>query len=97
MNAFLSRALLLVTSHVTSNVRVEVKEGADSASLTNHTLAYHVLPEDTFKKEDTSYTVSCLYSMDLVKNATDGLWKIKKWDFNILWTTGDRAITSPDA
>lgn len=82
----------LVTTHITSNIRIELKDGADTASMTAHAIAYHVSPDDALKLEDTSYTASCLYFIDLVKDSNNGLWKIKKWEIKILWTTGDRAV-----
>lgn len=85
------KAFVLVTTHITSNIRIKMKDSADTASMTAHALSYHVRPEDTLKPEDTSYTAASLYSIDLVKD-DDGLWKFKKWEMRILWTTGDKAI-----
>lgn len=89
---FFDKAFDLVTTHVSSNIRVELEDGADTASLTAHVIAYHVRPEDALSLEDTSYTVACLYFMDLVRDGSDGLWKIKKWQLKYLWTTGDRGV-----
>ncbi|KAF1957988.1 hypothetical protein CC80DRAFT_491298 [Byssothecium circinans] len=68
----------LATSHVTSNIRVELRDSADTAYMTANALSYHVRPDDALKPEDTSYTASSLYFIDLVKDSNDGLWKIKK-------------------
>lgn len=86
------RLFVLVTTHNISSVRVDVKDGASSANLTAHAISYHVRPEDAFKQEDTSYTASSLYNIDLVKDEDDGLWKIKRWEAKVLWTTGDRSV-----
>lgn len=86
------RLFVIVTTHVISNIRVELDDGETSASLTAHAISYHIQPQDAFKPEDTSYTASSLYRIDLVKDMGDGLWKIKKWEANVLWTTGDRAV-----
>ncbi|RYP15612.1 hypothetical protein DL765_005591 [Monosporascus sp. GIB2] len=91
ISEFFLKVFVLATTHFTSNIRIELKDGADTASMTAHALAYHVRPDDALKQEDTSYTVSSLYFIDLVKDSNDGLWKIKKWEIKILWTTGDRA------
>ncbi|KIW90620.1 uncharacterized protein Z519_08403 [Cladophialophora bantiana CBS 173.52] len=88
----MSRVFLLVTTHFITNIRVELKDVADTASMTAHAVAYHVRPDDAFKPEDTSYTAGCLYFMDLVRDSTDGLWKIKKWEIKIQWTSGDKAV-----
>jgi hypothetical protein len=92
INEFFQRVFVLVTSHVISNIRIEVEDSADTASMTAHAISYHVRPDDALKPEDTSYTASSLYSIDLVKDTDEGLWKIKKWDMKILWTTGDIAV-----
>lgn len=92
ISEFFLKVFDLVTTHVTSNIRIELKDGADTASMTAHALAYHVRPDDALKPENTSYTASCLYFIDLVKDSNDSLWKIKKWELKIQWTTGDRAI-----
>jgi hypothetical protein len=92
VNEFFLKVFVLVTTHIISNIRTELKDGADTAHVAAHGLAYHIQPNDALKLEDTSYTASCLYFMDLVKDSKDGLWKIKKWEIKILWTTGDRAV-----
>ncbi|OBT67635.1 hypothetical protein VE03_03824 [Pseudogymnoascus sp. 23342-1-I1] len=92
ISAFFLKVFALVTTHVTSNIRVELKDGANTASLTAHVIAYHVRPDDALTPEDTSYTVASLYNIDLIKDGDDGLWKIKKWGLQILWSTGDKAI-----
>jgi hypothetical protein len=89
ISEYFSRVFDLITTHIVSNTRIELKDGADTASMTANALSYHVRPDDAFKPEDTSYTASCLYNIDLVRDSADGLWKIKKWEFRILWTTGD--------
>jgi hypothetical protein len=91
VNEFIKGAFVVVTSHTISNIRVELS-GADTASMTASAISYHIRPEDALKPEDTSYTASSLYNIDLVKDSKDGLWKIKTWNFKILWTTGDRAV-----
>jgi len=92
ISAFFERLYTLVTLHMVSNVRVALEDGADKASLTAHAVAYHVRPEEAHTQEDTAYTAGNLYFIDLVKDAADGLWKIKRWEIRTLWTTGDRAV-----
>ncbi|KAJ4346682.1 uncharacterized protein N0V89_010613 [Didymosphaeria variabile] len=92
ISEFFERVFHIVTTHVISNIRVEVPDGVDTASLTAHAISYHMREEDALKVEDTSYTASSLYDIELVRDESDGLWKIKKWGFQILWTTGDRAV-----
>jgi hypothetical protein len=92
ISAFVDRVFEIITTHVISNVRIAVEDGADTATLSAHAISYHVRPEDALKVEDTSYTAGSLYDIKLVRNADDGLWKIKRWGIEILWTVGDRAV-----
>lgn len=92
INETMSKVFQLVTTHFITNIRVELKDAANTAFMTAHAIAYHVRPEDAYKPEDTSYTAGCLYFIDLVKNDSDGLWKIKKWVIKIQWTSGDIAV-----
>jgi hypothetical protein len=82
----------LTTTHFITNVRVSLKDGADTASLTAHAMAYHIRPEDAFQPENKSFTTAGLYFVDLVKDSKDGLWKIKKWTLKLKWTEGDRSV-----
>lgn len=86
------RLFVMVTTHAISNIRVKLEDGKREASLTAHAISYHVRPEDAFKSEDTSYTASSLYTIGLVMGEGDGLWKIRKWEAKVLWTTGDREV-----
>jgi hypothetical protein len=61
------------------------------AKLTANCMSYHVKPEDAMKVEDTSYTASSLYFIDLVKDG-EGVWRIERWEIRVLWTTGDIGI-----
>jgi hypothetical protein len=87
----------VVTLHSITNIRVELRdEDAFAASLTAHAIAYHMRPDDAFKPEDASYTAGSLYFIDLVKDQTDGMWKIKTWRIQVQWTTGDTKVLHPD-
>lgn len=89
---FFQRVFVLVTTHLIGNIRVEMTDGADTASMTAQALAYHIRPEEAFSPKDTSYAASCLYFIDLVRDSNDGLWKINKWELRMLWSTGNRAV-----
>jgi ketosteroid isomerase-like protein len=92
IEAYFQRVFELVTSHMTSNIRIQIHEGGETATLTAHAMAYHVRPEDAFKEADTSYTAANLYDIEVVRVAGEGVWRIKKWDIKVLWTTGDRGV-----
>ncbi|RYO79237.1 hypothetical protein DL763_009356 [Monosporascus cannonballus] len=54
ISEFFLKVFVLVTAHVISNIRIELKDGADTASMTTHALACHVRPDDVLKQEDSS-------------------------------------------
>ena len=92
IDAMMDRVFAIVTTHTVSNIRVEVKgDDADTAQITAHAISHHVREEDATKLEDTSYTASSLYDIELVK-VEAGLWKMKTWLIRVLWTVGDPAV-----
>jgi antirestriction protein ArdC len=86
---------VLHTQHLISNIRIEVKDGGREAYLTCSAMSYDVKEEDAFEKEDTSYTASSVYEIEMVQG-DDGLWRIKKWDISVRWTVGDIKVLHPD-
>jgi len=81
----------LTTLHQISNVRVDLKDGADTARLTANAVAHHYRPEDAFKPERLSYVSGGQYDVGLVRDK-DGLWKIKDWTLKMTWSEGDSAV-----
>ncbi|KAF2736212.1 hypothetical protein EJ04DRAFT_575529 [Polyplosphaeria fusca] len=91
IDAFFARLFSLVTTHMTSNMRIEIKEGGDEAEMSAHAMSYHVREEDALKEEDTAYRAANLYDVGLVRGE-GGEWRIRRWGIKVLWTTGDRAV-----
>jgi hypothetical protein len=79
------------TMHMISNVRVDVKDGASTASLTAYGQAQHCLPGKGRDPNSPKFMSGGEYFVDLVKER-DGLWKIKKWTMKVIWSQGDRSI-----
>ena len=75
-----------------SNVRVDVKDGADTASLTAYALAQHCPPGKGKEPDASKYLAGGEYCIDLIKDEADGLWKIKKWVLNVIWSQGDASV-----
>ena len=71
-----------------SNVRVDVKDGANTASLTANALAQHCPPGKGKEPDAPKFLVGSEYGIDLIRDETDGLWKIKKWVLDVLWRQG---------
>jgi hypothetical protein len=80
------------TTHMISNVRVDVKDGASTAYLTANALAQHCPPGKGEELDGPKYLAASRYFIDLVKDESDGLWKIKKWAMKIVWTQGDASV-----
>ena len=80
------------TSHMVSNVRVDVKDGANTASLTANALAQHCPPGKGKEPDAPKFLVGSEYRIDLIRDETDGLWKIKKWVLDVLWRQGDALV-----
>lgn len=87
-----NKVMPLHTTHFITNVRVDLKDGADTAYVTATVLACHYKAEDAFLPERKAYATAGLYYMDMVKDSSSGLWKIKKWTLKMNWTEGDRSI-----
>jgi hypothetical protein len=93
ISALFEPAFRVVTTHVISNIRISLEHAdADKARMTAHAISYHVRPEDALKEEDTSYTASSLYDIEVVRIREEGVWKMKRWEMNVLWTVGDRGV-----
>ncbi len=80
------------TTHMISNVRVDVRDGADTASLTAYALAQHCPPGKGKEPDAPKYLVGGEYWIDLVRDEGDGLWKIKKWVLDVIWRQGDASV-----
>jgi hypothetical protein len=91
INAFLIGKIgPMDTTHMPTNVRIELKDGASDAKLTAYALAQHAAPGTGPKEDSPKYLTGCRYYLDLVKK--DGLWKISKFRMRVVWTQGDAAV-----
>lgn len=88
----LGRIGAMDSTHMMSNIRVDVKEGADTAFLTAYVLAQHCAPGKGKEPNSPKYLVGAEYWIDLVRDDVDGLWKIKKWVLDAIWTEGDSSV-----
>jgi len=80
------------TTHMISNVRVDFKDGADTASLTAYALAQHCPPGKGKEPDAPKYLVGGEYWIDLMRDEMDGQWKIKKWVLDVIWRQGDASV-----
>ncbi|KAK9364639.1 hypothetical protein V1509DRAFT_572598 [Lipomyces kononenkoae] len=80
------------TTHTVSNIRVDLKDGASTASLTAHAVAQHCPPGRGKEPDGPKFLSGSTYFIDLVKDESDGLWKIAKYAMKIIWTQGDASV-----
>ncbi|QKX59858.1 uncharacterized protein TRUGW13939_07000 [Talaromyces rugulosus] len=90
--AVFKRIGALDTTHFTTNIRIDLKDGSDKASLTSYTLAQHYRPGEGHNPEGQQLLTGGLYYVDLEKDKGDGLWKVKKWTIKFIWSEGDMSI-----
>lgn len=89
---FLDHVGPMDTLHMVSNVRVDVKDGADDASLTAYVSAQHCPPGKGRSPDGPKYLTGGEYWVDLVRDKESGLWKIKKWVVKTVWCRGSVSV-----
>jgi hypothetical protein len=75
------------TTHMISNVRIELKDGAENAKLNCYALAQHCPPGTGRDGAGKKYLAASEYWVDVVKEG--GEWRIEKWVMKVIWTQGD--------
>ncbi|KAL9112921.1 MAG: hypothetical protein Q9227_002785 [Pyrenula ochraceoflavens] len=91
-NFLLSHIGPMNTTHMATNIRIEMQDGSDSAHLKALALNQHFRPGTGTELGSQNYFVGGEYSIDLTKDAKDGLWKINKWVLNVFWRQGDPTL-----
>jgi len=79
------------TQHLLTSIRIDIKEGADTAHLTANALAQHYRPAQGQVPDAERMLAGSTYDVQVVKEA-DGQWKIKTWVLKIIWTEGSWAV-----
>ena len=88
----------MATTHSISNIRIEVKDDvATTASMTANAVARHQRQGTGEDPTAPHLTAGGIYTVDLVKDSSDGLWKMKKWVLNTIWRDGDASVMARDA
>ncbi|KAI8721648.1 SnoaL-like domain-containing protein [Fusarium sp. LHS14.1] len=82
----------LDTTHMVSNVRIDLKDGADTAKMTAHALAQHYRKGEGWKPGAERFLTGNMYWIDLIKDKSDGLWKMTKFHMKAIWGEGDASI-----
>ncbi|KAH6843236.1 hypothetical protein B0I37DRAFT_384023 [Chaetomium sp. MPI-CAGE-AT-0009] len=79
------------TTHNTAMVRVNLKDGADTATLTALSTAQHCPAGMGRDPTSPKYTSCGEYSVDLIKDES-GIWRIKKLVLRVVWIQGDPSL-----
>ena len=83
------------TGHVASSFQVEMKENGKLAELTAIAVAYHYKKGEGSVAGKAGLTVGNRYTMEVIEEATEGLWKIRKAEIKNLWCEGDLGVFAP--
>lgn len=89
-----TRVLKLDTMHTISNIRIDVKDGANTARLSAFALAQHCPLGRGVEPDGPKFVGAGEYIIDLVLDKADNLWKVKKWVLDLIWTQGDPSVTA---
>ncbi|KAA8644079.1 hypothetical protein EYZ11_005448 [Aspergillus tanneri] len=84
--------MTLDTTHYVTNIRIHVLDGASEGSLSALYQAKHFRGQTGTVPGAPSYTMGGVYFLNLVKDETDGLWKIKEFRMKKLWVEGDPSV-----
>ena len=86
----------LDSTHMMSNVQVDVNGQADSAVLKAYVLAQHCPPGQGRDPQGPKYVTGGDHRIELVPVDQDGSWKIKKWVLNVIWSQGDVSVVGQE-
>lgn len=84
------------TTHFITNIRIDVEnDSATTASMSANTLAQHY-PRKMGTSDSTRRLLGgSKHNLRLVKDKSDGLWKVEKWMMKTVWHEGDFSVMLP--
>ncbi|KAF4962265.1 hypothetical protein FSARC_9654 [Fusarium sarcochroum] len=88
--AFVGAAL--DTTHMVSNVRIDLKDGSDTAKFTAHALARHYRKGEGKNPKAPRFLTGNIYFVDVARDESDGVWKMKKLEIKMVWCEGDASL-----
>ena len=79
------------THHLVSSIRIDVKDGVDTAHVTASALAQHFRAGEG-RQDNADYRLAgATYDIQAVKEA-DGQWKVKTRIVKVIWNQGTPAV-----
>lgn len=82
----------LDTTHMLTNVRIDHRDGEDTASMTAYALCQHAPPGRGKQPDGPKFMTGVDYAVDVVRDGEDGLWRISKAVLDIAWAQGDHSV-----
>ncbi|OCK73296.1 hypothetical protein K432DRAFT_410809 [Lepidopterella palustris CBS 459.81] len=86
----------LDTTHYVTNIRINVTDEGSEASISALYHAKHYRGGTGMVPGLPWFMTGGVYFLDLVKVDVDGLWKIKFFKMNKMWTEGDYSVMGHD-
>ena len=82
----------LDTTHMVSNVRIALDANTKTAQMSCLYVAWHWPGGTGMHPDSHRFTTGGQYYFDLVKDGTDGMWRIKLFRMKKQWSEGDIAV-----
>jgi hypothetical protein len=79
------------STHMLTNPRVHLKDGADTAVFTSFVLAQHCEAGKGRDPAAPKWLVGGSYEVDLVRTERNE-WKVKKYVVDVIWNQGDSSV-----
>ncbi|KAF2722936.1 hypothetical protein K431DRAFT_283442 [Polychaeton citri CBS 116435] len=89
--AVYNRVSKMDTTHLVTNIRIDVEDGATTATGSATAVAYHYRPGTGCEPGAPRFVSGSQYYMDFVK-LESGLWKACEWELKLIWTEGDYSV-----
>ena len=86
----------LASTHMMSNVQIDITGQADSAILKTYVLAQHCPPGRGRDPQGPKYVTGGDHRIELVPVDQNGSWKIKNWFLNVIWSQGDSSVVGQE-
>ena len=86
----------LASTHMMSNVQIDITGQADSAVLKAYVLAQHCPPGQGRDPHGPKYVTGGDHRIELVPVDQHGSWKIKNWFLNVIWSQGDSSVVAQE-
>ena len=81
-----------VTTHMVSNVRISLVDGATRAFLSASVLAQHCKMGSGLDPDGSKFMIGETYAANLERDIQEDLWKINNLTISLIWSQGDPTV-----